>query len=541
MRTMGRDQQRKLDQQFAKIAGVPTLLLMERAALETMTVCQEILAERGDLPIAVVVGRGNNGGDGYALARMLTAAGRRVTVYETEAAALSHESDGDSDSGINRRAVLNLSIPVFPIGEFDVSNRMVVDCVFGTGFTVRRALDDDLIALFAKINAARTTYDAPVVSVDLPSGVDADSGLVADGAVRATHTVTFVAPKPGILSHPGRNYAGKIIVRGLGIPESFIESVFKEMGGRNVQAITEADLRHWRPERPADGHKGTFGRALILAGSEGMIGAGAMATDGCLRSGAGLVTWALPENVYAIGAPTCPQALVRPLSNDFSSRILACKELIAEARAVLVGPGSGTGKLMIHTLEQAIRNAPRLVIDADGLNCLAESAALRAEVGARIARHMEPAVLTPHPGEFARLFPAAADFPQGRAAAAELLAEQLNSVIVLKGMATVVAMPPSLQTADRIWINTSGNSGLAKGGSGDVLAGLMTGLLAQNLPLGVAVCGAVYLHGRAGDLLRDRTGERAMRPVDLPGVFAEVFTECGWEPERELRECGFDE
>jgi NAD(P)H-hydrate epimerase len=405
---------------------------------------------------------------------------------------------------------------------------MVVDCIFGTGFRAERALPDECKAVFKQVDYIRRTYRTPVVAVDIPSGVDADTALVAEGALQATHTVTFVAPKPGLLGYPGRKFAGEIAVRGLGIPESFAAAVFQNSGLQGTYAITEADLRAWRPERPADGHKGLFGRALLLAGNTGMMGAGVMAAEACLQSGTGLVTWAVPEDVYPIAATFCPQALVTPLPNDFSNRVVACKELIFNKQAVLIGPGCGTDELTVLSLEQAIRNAARLVIDADGLNCLAKDPDLQAEVAARRARLLEPAVLTPHPGEFVRLIPEQAGFPDGRVAAAEALAERLNCVVVLKGAGTVVALPSILETKERFWVNITGNSGLSKGGSGDVLAGLMTGLLAQNLPLGVAVCGAVYLHGLAGDQLKETCGERALRPTDLPAALAGAFAACGW-------------
>lgn len=567
MRTLSREEQRLLDSLAAARAGVPTLLLMEQAATAVAEVAEKLLEENSDLPVSILVGQGNNGGDGYAAARLLAAKGHAVTVYETEAAERAARCLPDAgvsagecseampdekmpfaktsiattltanmpldDALLNRQAAANLNLPLLSASRLPSGPQLIIDCVFGTGLRADRPLPEDVFVLFEAVANIRKNYSTPVLAVDVPSGVDADTGRVVSGALKATHTVTFVAPKPGLLSYPGREQAGEILVRGLGLPESFIEEVLNEWSGRKISAITSTDLKNWCPERPLAGHKGTFGRALIFAGSMGMTGAGVLATDACLQSGTGLVTWAVPENVYTIGAASCPQALVRPLPNDLNSRILSCKSLIPQAQAVLVGPGSAVGPLTRYTLEQAIRNARRLVIDADGLTCLAEDADLRAELAARSARQLEPAVLTPHPGEFLRLFPSAEGFPQGRPAAAEALAEQLNSVVVLKGAGTVVAIPSGLQTAERLWVNTTGGHGLAKGGSGDVLAGLMTGLLAQNLPLGVAVCGAVYLHGLAGDMMQEKVGARALRTTDLPNAFSAAFARVGWEPDGE--------
>lgn len=528
MYTMGREQQHTLDHDAAELAGIPTLLLMEHAAA---AVCRAVRAAAQTVrgPISILTGTGNNGGDGYALARQLRSVGYDVRIYETAAPEAFPEV---GDSAINRRAAFGLNIPVCPASLYSAGPGVVVDCVYGTGFRAGRPLQAGLKALFAEVETARLNDGAQVVAVDVPSGVDGDSGLVEDGALRATRTVTFVYPKPGLLSYPGRAYAGEISVETLGIPDDFIQRVYRGLADPGPMAIDGADIRAFRPVRPADGHKGTFGRALLAAGSPGYAGAGILAVRGCLASGAGLVTWMVPDALYAAVAASCPPAVIQPYPADIQDSMNAWIRRLSEQQAVLIGSGCGVNPVAVALTGLAIRHARRLVLDADALTVLAGDSNLTAELKARPLRNLEPAVLTPHPGEFLRLEPDAADFPEGRLTAAEQLAARLNAVVVLKGAGTVAALPktPGQPGCERaLWINTTGNDGMGKGGAGDVLAGLLTGLLAQRLPLRDAVCSAVYLHGLAGDLLRRKTGAQAMRMDQLPNMLGAAFAETGWE------------
>ena len=267
---------------------------------------------------------------------------------------------------------------------------------------------------------------------------------------------------------------------------------------------------------------------MLCAGSRGYAGAGILSCRSALVSGCGLVTWLVPEDLYQGLATASPAALIRPRPKDTHDLILDFRQQCQEREAVLIGPGCGINQETELLLEQSLRHASRVVVDADGLTVLAGNEDLQAELSARTVRKLEPAVLTPHPGEFYRLYPEAKGFPEGRIEAARDLSDRWHAVVVLKGAGTIVAIPECIQAERSTWINTTGNHGLARGGSGDVLAGLMTGLLAQNLPLTEAVCGAVYMHGLAGDLMSEAVGARAMDIAFLPDYIGTAFRVNEW-------------
>lgn len=532
MRTMGREQQRTLDKAAAEQAGIPTLLLMEHAAMGIAEVCLEILAEEVELQmVSILTGRGNNGGDGYALARLLAAEAIPVAIYET----VPPEKLPDTgDSALNREAARRLGLPLLSATAYQPSATLVVDCVFGTGFKAGRPLTPELKDVFARVEEARSCFGARVLAVDVPSGVDGDSGLVEEGAIQATDTVTFVYPKPGLISYPGRLHAGRVITRGLALPDGFTETILAAMADQGPAMITGEDVAAWRPARPADGHKGSFGHALLYAGEVGYAGAGIMACRSCLSSGTGLVTWMVPAALYPSLAPSCPAAIVRPKPESQEEQTALLCQQAETMSAVLIGPGCGVSEQTAHLVEEGIRRASRLILDADALTVLARDSHLQAALSARVQSGLDPAVLTPHPGEFRRFYPDRESMPESRLDQAADLACRLSAVVVLKGAGTVVAFPPEIVEdgsvgLPRIWINTTGNPGMAKGGSGDVLAGLMTGLCAQDIPLADAVLSAVYIHGLAGDILVQTKAAPAMRMDELPEALSPAFAECGWE------------
>ena len=537
MRTIGSNEQRIIEKAAAE-AGIPTLLLMESAAHAIAMRALQLVAERGFRKVMVLCGAGNNGGDGFAAARLLLGRVQHLQVFEAEAS-----KDNQGDAHLNRQICLNLGITPQPFSEFEPTDGLIIDAVYGSGFRADRPLSPEFERLARKVNQARMEHSALVLAVDLPSGVQADHGQVAPTVIQADETLSFLYIKTGLVSYPGHKAAGQVYVHDLDLPESFLEQVWQQQNLHTPSALTAEELRAWRPQRPMDAYKGTFGRLAILAGSPGLAGAAILSGRAAEISGAGYVSLTVPAEIYAAVLEAAPSLLSAPLPEEpLVQEALAKAQLsfwtqrLENCDAALVGPGMGksTPKRpdLLSLVMAAIAEAPRLVLDADALNLLTGPDALeagRAALRTRTQSGLEPAILTPHPGEFRRLCPEmAAMVEQDRIACAEALAALTTSVVVLKGAGTVIAFPPK-QDRHEVWINTSGNAGMAKAGSGDVLSGLLGSLLAQRLPLREAVCGAVCLHGLAADLQAKLLTERALTPEDiimgLPGAFRQV----GWD------------
>ena len=537
MRTIGSNEQRMLEKAAAE-AGIPTLLLMESAAHAIATRALQLVAEHGFRKVMVLCGAGNNGGDGFASARLLLGRVQHLQVFEAEGA-----SNNAGDARLNRQICLNLGITPQPFSEFEPTDGLIIDAVYGSGFRADRPLSPEFERLARKVNQARQEHGAVVLAVDLPSGVQADHGQVAPTVIQADETLSFLYIKTGLVSYPGRKAAGFVRVHDLNLPESFLEQVWQQQNLHTPSALTAEELRAWRPQRPMDAHKGTFGRLAILAGSPGLAGAAILSGRAAEISGAGYVSLTVPAEIYAAVLEAAPSLLSAPLPEEpleqgaiGTAQLDFWKQRFEGCDAALVGPGMGksTPKRpdLLSLVLTAIAEAPRLVLDADGLNLLAEPDALeagRATLRARTQSGLEPAILTPHPGEFRRLCPEmAAMVEHDRIASAEALAGLTASVVVLKGAGTVIAFPPE-QGKQEVWINTSGNAGMAKAGSGDVLSGLLGSLLAQRLPLRVAVCAAVYLHSLAADLQAELLTERALIPEDIILSLPSAFRQVGWD------------
>ena len=537
MQTIGANEQQILEKAAAE-AGIPTLLLMESAAHAVAERALQLVAEHDLQRVMVLCGAGNNGGDGYATARMLLGRVQHLQVFEAEAA-----EDNQGDAHLNRQICLNLGITPQPFSAFKPSDGLIIDAVYGSGFKADRPLSAEFESLARKVNQARMEQGALILAVDLPSGVQADHGQVAPTVIQADETLSFLYIKTGLVSYPGHKAAGKVHVHDLDLPESFLDRVWQQKRLHTPSALTAEELRARHPQRPSDAHKGTFGRLAILAGSPGLAGAAILSGRAAEIAGAGYVSLTVPAEIYAALLEAAPSLLSAPLPEEplgqgtiAAAQLDFWKQRVESCDAALVGPGLGKSTPSRPDLNSlvlaAIAEAPRLVLDADGLNLLAEPDFLetgRAALRARTQSGLEPAILTPHSGEFRRLYPEmAATVERDRIACAETLAALTSSVVVLKGAGTVIAFPPE-QGTQEVWINTSGNAGMAKAGSGDVLSGLLGSLLAQRLPLREAVCGAVYLHGLAADLQAELLTERALTPEDiilgLPGAFRQV----GWD------------
>lgn len=483
-------------------AGTPSLTLMERAGA---AIAQAAVACTGGVfgrRVVVLCGKGNNGGDGLVAARRLAALGARpVVVFLQDPAGLR----GDPQANLARLAGISQSIyePQALAGELARCD-VVIDALVGTGF--RGSLTGNAAAAVEAVNAS----GKPVVAADIPSGVDGATGRVDGPAIRARVTVTMAAPKLGLVLYPGSEYAGRVQVADIGITTPAPPAVMGLPERDDVAAVLG--------RRPLDSHKRSVGTVLMVAGSVGMTGAAALGAHAALRCGAGLVTvatvtsmakcvdlavleattLALPETAYGTMAPTAADlVLKRGESVD----------------AVAIGPGLSTHPETAQAVRAMVAGLRTpLVVDADGLNALAEDPAI-------LARRAAPTVITPHPGELSRLLGTTTRAIQAdRLAAARKAADLLQCVVVLKGYRSIVAGPGGPMV-----VVTTGGPALATGGTGDVLTGATVTLLAGGADAFAAAWAASWLHGRAGDVLGQRLGNRGVVAGDLPAALAEVI------------------
>ena len=493
---------RALDRHTIEKLGVPGDVLMESAG---RAVVEVVLAERGGSsgPVLVVCGAGSNGGDGFVVARHLHQLGVTVRVV-----LVGDRRKLRGDAAANAARLEKLGVAIATAAPRNADAAVIVDAVFGTGLD--REVTGAAATLLRRINAAWPT--ARVVSVDLPSGLDADSGQVLGVAVQADVTVTIGLPKLGLAQEPGRSLAGRVVVARIGIADAAPGIV------PDAESWTQIAAAHALPARPASGHKGSFGHALVVAGSRGKTGAAALAAEAAARIGAGLVTIACPASLNEILEVKCTEMMTAPVPDgaDGGFAAAALAPLLALARerdAVALGPGVGREaevQKLVHEL--ALRCARPLVLDADGLFSFAGTAlaALKARKAATI--------LTPHPGEAARLLGVtAAEINRDRVGAARRIASEAGSVVVLKGAATVIAGPQG-----RIAINPTGSSALGSGGTGDVLTGVVAGLLAQRVPPFEAAALAAWLHGFSGDRLAARRGRSGLLASEIAAALPEA-------------------
>ncbi|TLM66410.1 MAG: NAD(P)H-hydrate dehydratase [Deltaproteobacteria bacterium] len=503
MRVLTAAAMQELDRRTILEAGIPGAVLMENAGSGVAEVVAQRYAVLHPGPVLVLCGRGNNGGDGFVIARHLRAAGWQVRlVLLAERAAVAGDAAGMLDRFVQAGGEV-VEAPdaarLEPVLAAAAGSRLCIDALLGTGFA--RPPEGVMAAAIAWLNG----QPAPVVAVDLPSGVDASSGCIPGVAVRAALTVTFACPKVGLVSYPGAGLAGDLVTVPIGIPAPVAAAAPDEF------LLVDADeARALLPPRPADGHKGTFGHLLVVAGSTGKSGAAVMASAAGLRGGAGLVTLACPAGMQAVAAAHLVEVMTAPLPEVAGALSLqAMEELLALSdgkQAVAIGPGLGLNDETAALVRRFLKETPLpVVVDADALNALAA----HPEVFA--CRRGRATVLTPHPGEMARLCGrSVAGIQADRVAAAREFAAAHGVVLVLKGARTVTACPDG-----RVRINGSGHPGMASGGMGDILTGLIGGLLAQGMTPEAAAALGVYLHGLAGDRLRPLYGDAGLLATDL--------------------------
>ena len=506
-----------LDRLTIESFGLPGRVLMENAGREAVRVFLTHFAQAARNGVGVVAGRGNNGGDGFVMARGLAQAGYPVRVY-----LLGTADRVTGDASANLKLLAPLSVPVVEVPDEAAFSRhqremrdvaVWVDAILGTGLTAA------VKGFFRSVIEFINQRERPVFSVDIPSGLNADTGQVDGACIRATVTVTFGYAKIGHAVFPGAEYTGRLEVVDIGIPPHIAERVRP----RHF-LLTAADVRGNFSARPADAHKGRTGHLLVVAGSPGKTGAAAMTATAALRVGAGRVTLGVAQGLHPILQTLVLEAMTEPLPETGSGSLgHAARDMILQLTAgkscLAIGPGLGQDPETGELVAELVRRSPLpLVIDADGLNHLAG----RLEIFKGLAVQT---VLTPHPGEMARLTGASISaVQQDRITCARDLAVALNLHVVLKGARTVIAHPDS-----SVYVNPTGNPGMASAGMGDVLTGMIAGLIAQGMHPDAAARTAVYLHGAAADTL-SRTlapygylaGEVAQA---LPGEIARLLRE----------------
>ncbi|BAU29904.1 NAD(P)H-hydrate epimerase [Aneurinibacillus soli] len=482
MYVVSAQQMRDMDRFTIKHIGIPSLVLMENAGA---AVVREISRRWPEGMVVILAGPGNNGGDGLVIARHLANAGRDVRLW------LAGDKAKRSQEFCQQLGILDAcgyryehwrgheEACMAELGQAAV----IVDALLGIG------AKGELREPYASIGQAVNVSKSPVVAVDIPTGINSDTGEVANRSVRADLTVTFACLKWGQVLYPGADYCGECVLADISIPER---------AALAVQAcdvwLTESSIRQLLPPRPRFSHKGTYGRALILAGSREMTGAPVLAASAGLHTGCGLLTLAVPESVL----PTVTARISEPVfwaipeeNGHFASDSVGrLRERLQSFDVVAIGPGIGTWPGGVRWLAGVINaiNVP-LILDADALNLLADDLSI-------LAQKRSDIILTPHPGEMGRLCGCSTtEIEKNRPHYARMLAQRYGVYVVLKGAYTLLASP-----SGQLVVNPTGSAALAKGGSGDVLTGMIAGFIAQmrNTEAGMRL--AVYLHGRAGEI-----------------------------------------
>lgn len=502
---------RAMDSKAIKEYGIPGLVLMENAGRATVEVIRGWRQALFGQTAVIVAGPGNNGGDGLVIARHLHQAGCRVAVL-----ALAKPEAWRGDVAVNWRIVQKLPVRLFEVaddetaricqGEFAQAD-FLVDAIFGTGLTRR------VEGHYATVIELMNLSGLPIIAADIPSGLDSDAGKPLGSCVRAAITVTYGLAKPGQLTQPGAEYVGRLEVVDIGIPPEIVAEA-----GILTESLTKGEAGRLLPPRPPVSHKGTFGHLLIVAGSQGKTGAALLAAMGALRSGAGLVSLGAPQQLNPIFEASLLEAMTVPLASEYVLRkddYAAIALALPGKDAVVLGPGLGTETETAELVARLYREVGvPMVVDADALNLLGQSLPAGVGQGARI--------LTPHPGEMARL--TGLTIPQiqaDRLRVATDFAKAHGVVLLLKGASTIIAGPEG-----RVAINATGNNGLAAGGMGDVLSGVIGALLAQGLGAWEAACLGAFVHGLAADRLartRSRGGILASEvATELAAAFHEI-------------------
>lgn len=507
MRILTAEAMREVDRTAIEELGIPSLVLMENAAIGVVDAIGELYEDAESA--AIFCGPGNNGGDGLAIARHLAVRGYDVEVF-LASGRRGMRGDAEVQLGICRRqglSIRDVATEDDVVEALEQAREMdvIVDALFGIG------LSSPLEGVLADLVEGLNDLPLPRVSVDLPSGLHGSRPDAPGPHIRADLTVTFAAPKLAHVLPPASEAVGELMVADLGIPPELVEGAEEEGGALHL--LVGEELAGLLPGREAGTHKGDYGHALIVAGSPGKAGAAVLAARAAVRSGAGLVTVAVPEPILGVVDLGSVESMTLPLPAAGSGQIAgtAAGRVLqaAEGKAVLaMGPGLGQDEEAAEAIRTIALEVPLpLVLDADGINAFADRAG-------ELADREYETVLTPHPGELGRLLGiSTAEVQADRIGAARRAAAETGAVVVLKGHRTLVATPEG-----ELHVNPTGNPGMASGGTGDVLTGTIAGLLAQDLDALDAALLGVYLHGSAGDLVAAELGEVALAAGDLVKV-----------------------
>ena len=517
MKILTAEQMKQIDQECLRL-GTPTSVLMENAGKAVAEETQRSLGKMENQHILCLIGPGNNGGDGLVAARYLHDWGARVSLY-----LCSQRPPDDSNLElVQERAITCVEAAqdknLDKLDNLLSSATCVIDALLGTGRM--RPLEGIFQQVLNRVGTAKKNRNLGIIAVDLPSGLDADSGAVDPACLYADSTVTLAFPKLGLFGFPGVERVGKLKIADIGIPESLAESVVTEL-------ITSDWARTVLPQRPISANKGSFGRILVAAGSINYIGAAYLACNGALRVGAGLVTLATATSLQPILASKLTEVTYLPLPESQPGIVSPeAAELLTrqsgQYNVLLLGCGLGQSQSAVEFVSSVLfrKELPPLVLDADALNILAKLPDWWQQM-------TDGAILTPHPGEMARLCGLSVEEVQlNRSGIARRFAAEWRQTIVLKGAHTVIAAPDGCCR-----ISPFANPGLASAGTGDVLAGAIAGLVAQGLSLFDAAALGVYLHGEAGEMIRNILGDAGMIATDLLPALPVVIKQLKIQPE----------
>jgi len=497
------EQMRSIDKRAIEGLGIPGLTLMENAGKGVVSVLRAVAGDLRGKSFAAICGKGNNGGDGFVVARLLFERGAHVKAY-----LLGAKTETSPDASANLERYVSIGGPLAELTESNLfcelapflkKSHFVVDAIYGTGFKGAAS------GLAGRTIELVNTSGVPVLSTDVPSGLDCDTGAAAGPCIKARATATLALLKRGLVFFPGRDFTGDVYVVDIGIPAECVEQEKMEL-----ELLDSHLARDWFPRRRPDAHKGDCGKVAVVGGSVGLSGAIALCCNAALRSGAGLVTAAVPASLNDILEVKLTEAMTRPVPETPARTLsLAARdqilELVESYDVLAFGPGLSRNDESAELARQIVPSGARpTVLDADGLNAFAGHAKLLAKCGERL-------IITPHVVEMSRL---TGEKPESilhdRVGAARAFAGKHGVVVLLKGAPTVIAGPDGMT-----YVNPTGNAGLACGGSGDVLTGIIAGLLGQGVPTARAAALGAYLHGLAAEVAAELTGEEGMIPGDL--------------------------
>jgi NAD(P)H-hydrate epimerase len=515
MKILDARQMRKADERAIQEYGIHGLILMENAGIGVVRALSDHVEDLEQKRIVVLCGKGNNGGDGFVITRHLKTMG-----LEPRVILLARVENLQGDARINADIAHKFGIPIREVPDQEswkshreevVAADILVDAILGTG------LEKPVSGFYSEVISAINASSAWIVSVDVPSGLSSDKGEIIGPAVDADLTVTFACPKYCHVFPPAENLVGDVVVADISMPDEILEVPENYLNLVDEEMLSEIDLN-----RPNDSHKGNYGHLLVISGSRGKSGAAWLTGFSALRIGAGLVTVATPRGTQPIVASLAPELMTEALAETAGGGI--AKEALGQIPELLEGKNSlalGPGLSLEEETQTFIRELLRstslpCVVDADGLNALAG----RLDILKSAPR---PLALTPHPGEMARLIgKTASEIQADRVGISRAFAVEYGVHLVLKGYRTLVAAPDG-----QVFINPTGNPGMATGGSGDVLTGMLAGLIAQKIDTTRALILGVYLHGLAGDLAMDELGQNCLTATDLLDFLPDAMKEIG--------------